>query len=52
MRRTLLALVLPPLADGLQRLGGLYPNALESFYSRAAFPRVVAALVVISLLGG
>jgi hypothetical protein len=42
--RALVALLLLPLAVGVQLLGARFPEAVEALYSRRAYPRVVAAL--------
>lgn len=42
--RTLVALLLLPLAMGVQAIGARHPGAVESVYSRAVFPRLVAVL--------
>jgi hypothetical protein len=46
--RTILGLLLLPLAIGVQWLSSLVPEAVESLYSRTLFPPIVAALASFS----
>jgi hypothetical protein len=46
--RTVLGLFLLPLAIGVQWLGSLVPETVESLYSRTVFPPIVAALASVS----
>ncbi len=47
-QRTLVALVLLPLALGIQRLSARFPETVEALYSRTAFPPIVRTLAWLS----